>query len=65
MALESRITQEEIRKIPEKPIDREKVSYKRFIFAWFVRQQFVNVTLASINEPAVLANAAALLELFN
>lgn len=27
MALESRITQEEIKKEPEKPIDREKVEF--------------------------------------
>lgn len=27
MALESRITQEEIKKEPEKPIDREKVDF--------------------------------------
>lgn len=29
MALESRITQEEIKKEPEKPIDREKVDSSR------------------------------------
>lgn len=39
MALESRITQEEIKKEPEKPIDREKVTIREvagFYFrAWF------------------------------
>lgn len=38
MALESRITQEEIKKEPEKPIDREKVDNMLFytlVFAHF------------------------------
>lgn len=28
MAVESRVTQEEIKKEPEKPVDREKVNWK-------------------------------------
>lgn len=35
MALESRITQEEIKKEPEKPIDREKVDYMLLSTSWF------------------------------
>lgn len=36
MALESRITQEEIKKEPEKPIDREKVDNTLFYNLVFV-----------------------------
>lgn len=38
MALESRITQEEIKKEPEKPIDREKANIYiliHILFVWF------------------------------
>lgn len=35
MALESRITQEEIKKEPEKPIDREKVDHMLLSTSWF------------------------------
>lgn len=32
MAVESRVTQEEIKKEPEKPVDREKVCFSLLLF---------------------------------
>lgn len=41
MALESRITQEEIKKEPEKPIDREKVDNMLFYTPVFVHFKII------------------------
>lgn len=34
MAVESRVTQEEIKKEPEKPVDREKVCFALYLFVY-------------------------------
>lgn len=47
MALESRITQEEIKKEPEKPIDREKVDKTLFYNLVYVH---FKITIARANE---------------
>lgn len=46
MALESRITQEEIKKEPEKPIDREKVDNPLFYNLVYVH---FKITIARAN----------------
>lgn len=46
MAVESRVTQEEIKKEPEKPVDREKVSFSLLLFASCAKNRVQTTRLA-------------------